>query len=103
MSNRRQTTEKSMQTMFFVIATASISILFLIMIFLFKEGLPIFKTVSVIDFIFGKYWYPTSDPADFGIFPLIMASVLVTGVSGAISIPLGVMTAIYLSEIQPPR
>ncbi|MCB2147496.1 MAG: phosphate ABC transporter permease subunit PstC [Deltaproteobacteria bacterium] len=103
MANRRQTTEKSMQAMFFIIATASISILFLIMLFLFKEGLPIFKTVSVTDFIFGKYWYPTSDPADFGIFPLIFASVAVTAVSGAISIPLGVMTAIYLSEIARPR
>ena len=103
MANRRQTTEKSMQMMFFIIATASISILFLIMVFLFKEGLPIFKTVSVTDFIFGKYWYPTSEPADFGIFPLIVASVLVTCVSGMISIPLGVMTAIYLSEIATPR
>jgi len=92
-----------MQAMFFIIATASISILFLIMLFLFKEGLPIFKTVSVKDFIFGKYWYPTSDPADFGIFPLIVASLLVTGVSGVFSIPLGVMTAIYLSEIARPR
>ncbi len=103
MANRRQTTEKSMQAMFFVIATASISILFLIMLFLFKEGLPILKTVSVKDFIFGQYWYPTSDPADFGIFPLIVASLLVTGVSGVFSIPLGVMTAIYLSEIARPR
>jgi phosphate transport system permease protein len=103
MANRRQTTEKSMQAIFFIIATASISILFLIMLFLFKEGLPIFKTVSVKDFIFGKYWYPTSDPADFGIFPLIVASLLVTGVSGVFSIPLGVMTAIYLSEIARPR
>jgi phosphate transport system permease protein len=103
MANRRQTTEKSMQAMFFIIATASISILFLIMLFLFKEGLPIFKTVSLKDFIFGKYWYPTSDPADFGIFPLIVASLLVTGVSGVFSIPLGVMTAIYLSEIARPR
>ena len=103
MANRRQTTEKSMQAMFFVIATASISILFLIMLFLFKEGLPIFKTVSVADFIFGKYWYPTSDPADFGIFPLIVASIVVTGLSGVISIPLGVMTAVYLSEIAAPR
>ena len=103
MVNRRQTTEKSMQAMFFIIATASISILFLIMLFLFREGLPIFKTVSVKDFIFGKYWYPTSDPADFGIFPLIVASLLVTGVSGVFSIPLGVMTAIYLSEIARPR
>ena len=92
-----------MQAMFFIIATASISILFLIMLFLFKEGLPIFKTVSLKDFIFGKYWYPTSDPADFGIFPLIVASLLVTGVSGVFSIPLGVMTAIYLSEIARPR
>jgi phosphate transport system permease protein len=103
MANRRQTTEKSMQAMFFIVATASISILFLIMLFLFKEGLPIFETVSVKDFIFGKYWYPTSDPADFGIFPLIMASVMVTAVSGFISIPLGVMTAVYLSEIARPR
>jgi phosphate transport system permease protein len=103
MANRRQTTEKSMQAMFFFIATASISILFLIMLFLFKEGLPIFETVSVKDFIFGKYWYPTSEPADFGIFPLIIASVVVTGVSGMMSIPLGIMTAIYLSEIAAPR
>lgn len=103
MANRRQTTEKSMQAMFFIIATASIGILFLIMLFLFKEGLPIFKTVSVKDFIFGRYWYPTSDPSDFGIFPLIVASLLVTGVSGVFSIPLGVMTAIYLSEIARPR
>jgi phosphate transport system permease protein len=99
MANRRQTTEKSMQAMFFIIATASITILFLIMLFLFKEGLPIFKTVSVKDFILGKYWYPTSDPPDFGIFPLIVASLAVTVFSGMIAIPLGVMTAIYLSEI----
>jgi phosphate transport system permease protein len=103
MANRRQTTEKSMQAMFFIIATASITLLFLIMLFLFKEGLPIFKTVSVKDFIFGKYWYPTSDPPDFGIFPLIVASVAVTAVSGMIAVPLGIMTAIYLSEIATPR
>lgn len=103
MANRRQTTEKSMQAMFFIIATASITILFLIMLFLFKEGLPIFKTVTVKDFIFGKYWYPTSDPPDFGILPLIIASLAVTAVAGMIAIPLGIMTAIYLSEIAGAR
>jgi phosphate transport system permease protein len=103
MVNRRQTVEKSMQAIFFIIATVSIGILVLIMLFLFKEGLPIFKTVSVKDFIFGQFWYPTSDPADFGIFSLIVASLVVTGVSGVFSIPLGVMTAIYLSEIARPR
>ena len=95
----RQNKERIIRSLFYCIALASITILFLIVVFLFLEGLPIFGKVSVKDFLFGKYWYPTSDPPDFGIFPLIMASVAVTAVSGALAIPLGVMTAIYLAEI----
>ena len=67
------------------------------------EGLPIFSKVSIKDFIFGKYWYPTDDPADFGIFALIVASLAVTAVASAISIPLGVMTALYLAEVASVR
>lgn len=92
-----------MHVFFFFVATASVAILFMISLFLFLEGLPIFETVSVKDFIFGKYWYPTDDPADFGIFPLILGSFLVTIISAVISIPLGVMTAIYLAEIASVR
>ena len=103
MTPRRLTTERSMQLVFFTIALASITILLLIMLFLFKEGLPIFKTVSVKEFLLGHYWYPTSDPADFGIFPLIVASLSVTFLSALISIPLGVMTAVYLAEIASHR
>jgi len=99
MALKRQTVEKSVQKIFFLIAMASITTLFLIMVFLFREGLPIFKTVSVKEFVFGHYWYPTSEPPDFGIFPLIIASLSVTLVSAVISIPLGVMTAVYLAEI----
>jgi phosphate transport system permease protein len=100
---RRNTIERSMRSFFFLIATASIAILAAIMVFLFAEGLPIFETVSVTDFVFGKYWYPTFEPPEFGILSLIMASVLVTAVSAAISIPLGVMTAVYLAEIARPK
>ena len=85
--------------LFFLIASASIITLSLIVLFLFMEGLPIFKKVSVKAFLLGKLWYPTSDPPDFGIFALIIASVTVTGVASLISIPLGVMTAIYLAEV----
>lgn len=92
-----------MRNLFFVIATASVAVLLMITIFLFMEGIPIFEKVSVIDFIFGEYWYPTSDPPDFGIYPLIVGSVSVTAVSAVIAIPLGVMTAIYLAEIATPR
>ncbi|MBN1141920.1 MAG: phosphate ABC transporter permease subunit PstC [Deltaproteobacteria bacterium] len=99
----RTSREKIIRRLFFVIAFVSIGTLFLIFLFLVLEGLPIFKEVSVAQFIGGHYWYPTSDPPDFGIFPLILASLAVTVLSAAISIPLGVMTAIYLAEIASRR
>jgi phosphate transport system permease protein len=96
---RRLRREQSIRFFFFLIALASITTLALIVLFLFAEGLPIFSKVSVKDFLFGHYWYPTDEPPDFGIFPLIVASVAVTAVSSLMSIPLGVMTAIYLAEV----
>ncbi len=95
--------EGVIKSFFLVTAISSITILFFIMLFLFKEGVPVFEHVSVKDFIFGKYWYPTSEPPDFGIFPLIIASLFVTLLSAVFAVPLGVMTAIYLSEIATPK
>ncbi len=80
-------------------ATFSLVSLLGIMLFLFYEGIPIFQTVSITDFLFGEYWYPTSDPADYGIFPLLVGSLAVTMLASAIAVPLGVMTAAYLTEI----
>jgi phosphate transport system permease protein len=99
----RQKKEKGIRLFFLIVALASIATLALIVIFLFMEGLPIFAKVSVKDFIFGKYWYPTDDVPEFGIFPLIIASLSVTAVASLISIPLGVMTALYLAEIASAR
>jgi len=100
---KRQLKEKSIRMLFLFIAITSLTILGLIVIFLFMEGLPIFSKVSVSDFIFGKYWYPTDDPPDFGIFPMILASLSVTIVSSLIAVPLGVMTALYLAEVATAR
>lgn len=99
----RQRKESAIRFFFFSIALTSITILTLIVVFLFWEGLPIFSKVSVYDFLFGRYWYPTDDPPDFGIFPLIVASLAVTAMSAVISIPLGVMTALYLAESASAR
>jgi phosphate transport system permease protein len=99
----RQRRESSIRFSFFIVAALSILVLSLIMLFLFLEGFPIFGEVSPVTFLFGKYWYPTADPPEFQIFPLIVASLAVTALSAAISIPLGVMTAIYLAEIAASR
>jgi phosphate transport system permease protein len=83
------------------IAGCSLLFLALIMIFLFMEGLPVFSIYPAWDFFLGSDWFPTSPVPEFGIFPLIAGSFAVTAVSSAMSIPLGVMTAAWLSEIAP--
>ncbi len=95
---RRKRKEAIVRLFFMTVAMASIAALGMIAFFLFLEGVPIFNVVSIRDFIFGVYWYPTHDPADFGIYPLIIASLSVTLASSSISIPLGVLTALYLAE-----
>ena len=98
---KRQHIDKSVQFILLLVALFSITALTLILIFLFKEGGDIREAVSLREFLLGQYWYPTDDPADFGILPLILGSVYVTLLSGVIAVPLGVMTAVYLSEIAP--
>ena len=95
--------ERIIQNFFLFVALTSILVLTLIVFFLFREGIPIFKDVSVRDFLFGKFWYPTYDPPEFGIFALIVASIMVTALSSVIAVPLGLLSAIYISEIASTR
>ena len=83
-------------------AASSLLALAGIVIFLFMEGLPLFAHYSPIDFLFGNLWYPTEEPGLFGIFPLLVASLAVTFFSSLLAVPLGVLTAVYLTEIAHP-
>jgi phosphate transport system permease protein len=97
----RQTKEMIIKYVFLLFALVSVLVLGLIVFSLFREGLPLFKTLSVKDFLFGMEWYPTYDPPSFGIFPLVIGSLIVTLIATVIAVPLGVMAAIYISEIAP--
>ncbi|MBU3917658.1 phosphate ABC transporter permease subunit PstC [bacterium] len=101
--NQHKTVDRLTRNMFFSIALVSVITLTVITLFLFQEGIPIFKVVSIKEFLFGDYWYPTDDVPAFGILPMIIGSLSVTAVSASISIPLGIMTAIYLAEIADHR
>jgi len=81
------------------IALCSLLALLGIMLFLFAEGLPLFAHYKPGDFFFGTLWYPTAEPPDFGIFPLIAGSVSVMLLATCMAVPLGVLTAAYLTEI----
>lgn len=97
----RQRKEKNIKFIFLIFALASMFALGLIVAFLFREGLPIFKEVSVADFLFGADWYPTYDPPEYGIWPLLVGSLAVTFFASLIAVPLGILSAVYISEIAP--
>ncbi|MCM8799910.1 MAG: phosphate ABC transporter permease subunit PstC [Candidatus Omnitrophica bacterium] len=93
--------ELTIEKIIFLCGIITILFILLIFIFLLKEGLSFFKTVSITEFIFGKNWYPVSEPAQFGILPLILGSLLVTLLATIISVPVGIGSAIYIAEIAP--
>src|SRR3989338_7608845 len=63
----------------------------------------VFKTFAPFKFLFGKNWYPISEPAQLGILPLILGSLLVTLGAALISVPIGVACAVYIAEIAPAK
>lgn len=89
------------KNIFALFAFLSVLLLGLIVIFLFREGIPLFQEISIAKFLFGSAWYPTYDPPEYGIWPLIVGSLLVTLFACLIAVPLGVLSAIYISELAP--
>lgn len=100
---KRRQKENLIRGVFCLLSLCSILFLLGIVIVLFKEGLPVFKVVSFGKFFFGKFWYPTYEPADFGMLPLLLGSLWVTLGALIIAVPLGVASAVYISEVAHPK
>lgn len=96
-------TDFIIEKLFFVVALVCVGILFLIMLFLFKEGITVFKSISIVDFFTGREWYPTSSNPRFGVYPLILSSVFVTLLASLIAVPFSIALAVYLSELAGKR
>lgn len=99
----RKIKEFVIEKLILICGLASIFFVILIFLFLLKEGLAVFKTISPFRLIFGRNWYPISEPAQLGILPLILGSLLVTLGAAIISVPIGVACAVYIAEIAPAK
>ena len=99
----RKFKEFVIEKLILICGLASIFFVILIFLFLLKEGLAVFKTISPFKFLFGRNWYPISEPPQLGILPLILGSLLVTFGAAIISVPIGVACAVYIAEIAPKK
>ena len=95
--------EKLIEGWIFLAGILTIVILLGIIALLLKEGLPIFLDTPPWEFFFGTKWYPVSEPPTFGIMPFFVATLWVTLVATAISVPIGVACAAYLAEVAPAK
>lgn len=89
------------KAVFALAAFISIAAVALICLFLFVNGIPAMAEIGLPEFLFGDTWRPSSD--EFGIFPMIIGSLYVTAGALVIGVPIGILTAIFLSRFAHAR
>lgn len=98
MNKRTSISEKVIPILIKLSGYSAIIFVLLILIFLLTQGLPSLRSVPLSSLL-SQRWYPIEDY--FGLLPLLMGSLIVTIGAAIIAVPIGVGTAIYLSEISP--
>ena len=91
--------EKFWEIFFLLAAGFSFLAVLLICLFLFANGIPAIQKIGVADFLFGTKWKPGNDL--YGIFPMILGSFYVTAGAVILGVPVGLMTAVFLSKFCP--
>jgi len=100
-SYRRHLGERLIETSLFLMAFLSVAITLAIVVMLVKESVVFFEHVPIWDFLTDTQWTPLFDNAHYGILPLVSGTLVSSGVALLVAIPLGTITAIYLSEFAP--
>ncbi|CAD6490208.1 MAG: Binding-protein-dependent transport system innermembrane component [Candidatus Argoarchaeum ethanivorans] len=95
--------EKIIERYLFVCALISIFVTISIVLVLLSETVSFFRDVSIIEFLTGTRWAPTYTPSHFGVLPLINGTLLIAIGSSIIALPVGLTSAIYLSEYANER
>lgn len=93
--------EGIMHALFLICACVSILAVVLICVYLFASGVPAIGEIGVTDFLFGTKWKPSS--GYYGIFPMIIGSILVTGIAVVIGVPIGILCAVFMSHYCPKK
>lgn len=91
--------EKFWEIIFLLAAGFGFLAVLLICLFLFVNGIPAIQKIGIADFLFGTKWKPGNDL--YGIFPMILGSFYVTAGAVILGVPVGLMTAVFLSKFCP--
>lgn len=93
--------EGTMHIVFLLSACVSILAVVMICFFLFANGVPAIGKIGVLQFLTGEKWKPGNNI--FGILPMILGSIYVTAGAILTGVPVGILTAVYLSRFCPRK
>ncbi len=97
----RHTAEKVIHGAFLFLGLITVGFVLLITVYLIISGIPAIREIGLIDFLFGTKWDSTADDPSFGILPFILTSIYGTAGAILLGVPIGFLTAVYLSKIAP--
>ncbi len=93
--------EQGMKTVFMVAACVSVLAVLLICLFLFASGIPAIGEIGPMKFLFGTTWKPSNHL--YGIFPMIVASIYVTGGAILVGVPIALFTSVFMARYCPKK
>jgi phosphate transport system permease protein len=93
--------EKMMHGVFLALGLVSVVSVLLMTAYLIVSGTPILEKVGIFNFLFGRIWNP--EQSQFGILPMILASLFATVGAVVIALPIGVSVAVFLAKLAPAK
>ena len=99
----RKALENVIHLVFLLCGIVAVGFVLVISVYLILSGLPAIRQIGLFRFLFGQVWDPTNTTtgAEYGILPFILTSVYGTAGAMVIGVPIGLMTAIFLSKLAP--
>lgn len=102
-SRKKSASEMTAQIIFTICASFTIIAVASIMIYMVINGMPALFKVGIKEILFGTVWKPTAAEPQYGIFYVILTSIVGTLMAVLIGVPIGLLTAIFLAEAAPNR
>ena len=87
---------------FLVLGLITVGFVLLITVYLVAAGIPAIREIGLVPFLLGQPWASTAAEPSFGILPFILTSVYGTAGAIVLGVPVGFLTAVYLSKMAPP-
>lgn len=102
-SKKKSTAERIAQIVFTVCASFTILAVLSIMVYMIANGTPALYEVGIKELLFGTVWKPTAAEPEYGIFYVILTSVVGTFMAILLGVPIGILTAVFLAEAAPQK